>query len=817
MPEALPDLPLSNLHSAFMNALGAGSLLLEAEPGAGKSTLAPLWALDWARERGQVWLIQPRVLPAVTLAHRLAKLLDEPVGQSVGYQVPFDRRAGASTRLLVMTPGILLQRLLAEPEMGGVAVVMLDEIHERSVNQDTAWALLQEAAVLNENLQLVLMSATPDEALRRQVDQSLYSPGRCFAVSVDYCPPRELRARTEPIAEHLLRALKQAPHWQEQTVLVFLPGWREIEACRKVLSQERGNVAVFCLHSRVERAEQIAALDPARGRRVILATNIAETSLTIADVTLVVDSGLTREPEYEQRTGVTRLRTRRISAASAEQRRGRAGRVQAGHCLRLWSASEPLAPQALPEIRRTDYLPLALRLAHWGTPSEHLPWLEAPGTLALSHARAHLRRWLLLDEQNAITPAGRKVAQLGTHPRVAALLLHGRDYLITSPWLLSLALALHFDLAAEADLVSWLSLACDTYRREKSWRLQAQRWCQCLAVELSPAAFDDVVPAPLADKLAEVFADRIGVCSASGRYRLNSGISVEMACQADWALVLQISARGQGHGGVGLPVNLTEARRRALAESEVSLEQVGQGQRRRWVQVTRYRMGGTVVDENRRSLDDEEVPAAVMAHIRQQGLTQLSWSRSALALLVRARLAHQHELLAMPALDLVSLAGAFEDNLLAFLHAESDVQCLPLQQALAFYIGYDFMGELDRWLPDSLVLPSGRRIAVDYLGAHPVAALVAGEQVPAPVVSAKLQEFFGVDAFTLPAKGVPLALQLLSPAGRPLAVTRDLGYFWREVYPEVRREVRGRYAKHPWPEDPLDHAATGLTKKRLHD
>src|SRR5699024_5010138 len=392
-----PHLPLSELHDDFCRTLTAGSLLLEAEPGAGKSTLGPLWALDAVE--GEVWLVQPRVLAATNLAKRLASVVDENVGETVGYQVPFEYKAGRQTRLHLMTPGIFLQRLLANPELPAVGCVMLDEVHERSVDQDTAWALLQEAAILNDALALVLMSATPDSALRQQVDTVLYSPGRCHPVSLAYCPPiapAPQHNKPEPIAAHLLRVLAGEVDWQTQTVLVFLPGWRAIEACRQALAHAHPHQAVYRLHSRVTTAEQAHALDASAGPRVILATNIAETSLTIADVTLVIDSGLVREPEFEQRTGVTRLQTRRVSAASAEQRRGRAGRVQAGHCIRLRSAAETLAPQTLPAIRRCDYLPLALRLAHWGSPADQLPWLEAPNPLALASANRRLKRWRFL-------------------------------------------------------------------------------------------------------------------------------------------------------------------------------------------------------------------------------------------------------------------------------------------------------------------------------------------------------------------------------------------------------------------------------------
>ena len=813
-----PELPLSELRDAFDAALKShGTLLLEAEPGAGKSTLAPLWTLE--QTDAQVWLIQPRVLPVITLARRLASLLDEEVGHTVGYQVAFDRQRSSATRLLLMTPGILLQRLLADPELKGVAVVMLDEIHERSVEQDTAWALLQEAAILREQLQLVLMSATPDAALREQVDTSLYSAGRCFPVALSYCPPREGSPRGEPLAEHLLRALGTQHDWRARTVLVFLPGWRAINDCRAALNAAHPNHSIFCLHSRVAQKEQLDALDVTRGPRIILATNIAETSLTIADVTLVVDSGLAREPVYEQRTGVTRLETRRISRASAEQRRGRAGRVQAGDCIRLWAESEALAPQALPEIRRTDYLPLALRLAHWGTPAAQLPWLEPPGALALDHAMQHLTRWQLLDASGGITALGERVATLGTHPRIAALLLQldsaGAESLSDYPWLLLLALALHFDLPVEANLEQWLGNAAREYRHNAQWRKLAKRWQQVLSVTVTPVPEVNHLSPELAGTLAQVFVDRIAHRRESGRYRINSGISVQLGDVGEWALVLQVMARGREQLGVGLAVNLSPAQVRQLASAESSLEQLGSGKRRRWVERTRYRVGGQLVDETERGLSDAEVPQAILQFIRSQGLAEVNWPPAALSLLLRARLLKAQGVVELPEMSEAALPDSLELWLGSFLNADSSLHELPLLQALQFYVGFDGAREVSRWLPETLELPSGRTLRVDYLGGHPAAEWLREEVLCEPRIAAKLQEFFGAQTFTLPAPGVTLVIELLSPAGRPLAITRDLAYFWRDVYPEVRREVRGRYAKHPWPEDPLTHQATALVKRRL--
>ncbi|WP_439509546.1 ATP-dependent helicase HrpB [Marinimicrobium koreense] len=805
-PTSLPNLPLSDYHADFISALGRGPLLLEAEPGAGKSTLAPLWALEAAPDGQQVWLVQPRILAARGVARRLASLYGESVGQTVGYQVPFDRQVSEATRLVVMTPGIALQRLLADPELAGVATVMLDEVHERALDQDTAWAWLQEVAVLREDIALVLMSATPDPALQQQVAQRLSAPGRCFPVSVQYLAPRrDTRGAAERLDEHLLRALSEVADWRAQTVLVFLPGWRTIEDCASALARREPSVRLARLHSRVPDQEQQEALDPASGPRVILATNIAETSLTIPDVTLVIDSGQVRRSVFEQGTGVSRLQTRRISQASAEQRRGRAGRVQAGHCIRLWSQEESLAPAEPPEVRSTDYVPLALRLAHWGSPVEELPWLEAPNGLALERARQQLQDWRLLDEAGRVTDAGRQVAALGTHPRLARFLqtalyekaldessLQTGAQKTLPEGALLLALALHFDALETSD--QWQAAARAQRAGQRTWQRQAQRWFKALSAVESRAELD---PACLAD----AFRDRIGHRQDSGRYRLNSGISVapDRPLDSEWAVFADVQARGKGHRGVGWPLTLNAEQRRALSQCESRLSHRGKG----WVMHTTWRMGGSVTAEDRHPVTGEALAEALVADLRERGLSAYPWPEAATGLYRRAQLANESGVLDLPTLDESVLLSTLDQWFAPFVTDSLHPDRLPWREALAFYLGHDAVQALDQLLPLQVALPSGRSVSVDY------------PENGTPTVSGKLQEFFGCDRFELADGRVPLRLHLASPNGSPLAITGDLGSFWQGAYGEVRKQMRGRYPKHPWPEDPASHPPTRLTKKRL--
>ncbi|WP_331346338.1 ATP-dependent helicase HrpB [Cellvibrio sp. UBA7661] len=795
--DSLPVLPLTGLREDFFAALAHTPLLLEAEPGAGKSTLAPLWVLANTAPDQQVWLVQPRVLAAQALAQWLAQLLGETPGQQVGYQVPYDSRMGNNTRLVLMTPGVLLQHLLQNPTLDGVACVMLDEIHERSVNQDIAWVFLQEVQILRDDLQLVLMSATPDPALQKQIANRLFAPGRCFPVSVQYQPAKQSNnGYPEKLEEQLLRVLLTQADWQSQCVLVFLPGWREIENCAALISRQFPAQKICRLHSRVPMNEQTAALDEAQGARLILATNIAETSLTIADVTLVIDSGLARRADYEQRTGVTRLRTARISMASAEQRRGRAGRVQAGHCVRLWSQDQPLAAADLPEIRATDYLPLALRIAHWGSPVADLPWLEAPNALAMNFAQQQLQKMQLLDQSGAITAAGKAVSALGTHPRIAAfLLLH--QQVISEPALL-LALALHFEFAAEQDFASLIDDAARELARNRQWQQQQKRWLQVLSLQKNNS---ELMPL----YVAQAFSDRIGFKQDSGRYRLNSGMSVESQgkLESQWAVFPVINTRPKSHSGIGIALQLTSAQQRQLSQSQSELV----FKQQRWQEHICWVMGGVVIDEEWNPISATDIAPKLLQQIRaivaSKGLDHLAWSDKARALLERARLVNLHQLHELPAVDDEYLATHLEQWLLPFLNESTRLEQLPLFEALEFYIGFDGCQKIAQLLPEKIELPSGRSVSVSF------------SSDGSAQVSAKLQEFFGCEQLQLGGGKIPLKIHLLSPNGSPLAITTNLQTFWQQAYPDVRKEMRGRYPRHPWPDNPLEHEATALTKKKL--
>ena len=815
------SLPIAALKHDFFSLYDQSPLLIEAEPGAGKSTLVPLWVLEKLVKDKQVWLIQPRVLATLALAKRLTELANhyfqtqDKLGERVGYQVPFDNRQSASTQLLLMTPGILLQHLLHNPTLDNVACVILDEVHERSVNQDLAFVFLQEAKILRDDLQLILMSATPDPALQKLIQQRLFTSGRQFPVDTRFLPkkknPQQQKYNDENLPQQVLRALNEVADWQLRCCLVFLPGWKEIENCRAALINQYPQHKIFCLHSRVNSQEQIQALDEGEGARIILSTNIAETSLTIPDVTLVIDSGLMRRVDYEQRTGISNLRTSMISQASADQRRGRAGRVQAGICIRLWSQDTQLAAADLPELRSTDYLPLALRLAHWASSVDDLQWIEKPNPLALNYANQALRKMKFLDDHNVITEFGKRVSQLGTSPRVAALLLSKTETI--SDALLLLALIIHFDFTVDITDTDWQAVAAKERSKNSHWQLQQKRWLSYLQLKIVGQSIDAL-------DLAKAFSDRIGFSLDSGndslgknqlkKYRLNSGmtISASQMMASSWAVFPIIDASGKQSRGLGFPLELNSAQQKALSQLQTQLVF-----KQSWCEQHSWWMGGVIIEEEYLPISASEIGKKLGGYIQQlaneKSITQLGWCDQSLNLLLRARMIQARSLLTLPELSDESLTTAIHQWLSPFLTSDSNLDNLPWLDALNFYLGHESVLAIQKIIPEKIQLPSGRSVSID-INSH--------QQL---VVSAKLQEFFGCEALTLGDKKsgngqFTLQIHLLSPNGSPLAITSDLRNFWKQSYPEVCKEMRGRYPRHPWPDDPMSHQATALTKRKLN-
>ncbi len=846
-------LPIDGHLQAIVRALEPGStVLVQAPPGAGKTTRVPLTLLDSMGGGGRILLLEPRRLAAKAAAQRLAAGLGEPVGGRVGYSVRLDSRTSAATRLEVVTGGIFLRRLQADPALEEVDCVIFDEFHERGSEADLALAMLRQArTLLRPELRILIMSATLDlEPLATSIDnaQVITSEGRSHPVEVGYQPPRS----QERLEHQVLRSLEE--QWlpqrgSQETVLVFLPGQREIQACRQAIASTPWGEGLECaaLHGQLPLAAQGKAIRPSRcpEGKVVLATSIAESSLTIEGVRLVIDSGWSRRNRFHPARGMEGLVTVTASRASAEQRRGRAGRLGPGRCLRLWSEAEQQRrpPFDAPEILEADPLPLALQLAAWGAGlGEELPWLTPPAREPLAEARRLLAQLGALDESGHLTGHGRAMNRLGLHPRLGHMLLKAQE----RGWLdLGSALAV---LLSERDPLPARLAGCDLMRRlewlrrraddpcawsapfmgepihrEEAQRHQFRRLQQKLLLQVGfdggaarpPAqATGDSEEVLAARLISWAFPERIAVARErrDGRFLLRSGRGAmvhpsDPLAAAGALAIANVDGEGQ-EARVLLAVELPPVVLEELASEEGTVEESAQwdshGERVRCERV--LRLGALALRREPWSgACGQSVGMALLDGLRQVGLTGLPWCRRSRQLQERLALAHIH--LGCPWPD--RSPDQLEQNLADWLgpHLEGmrslrDLQRIDLMAALWGDLDWHHRQQLADLLPEEWPLPSGRRARIDYSNGQPVLAV-------------KLQDMFGCTHTPSLLQGeLPLTIHLLSPAGRPTAITRDLPGFWRNGYAEVRRELRGRYPRHAWPEKPWQAEAAPLTRSR---
>ena len=833
------SLPIDGLLPAIVAATLApgSSLLLQAPPGAGKTTRVPLALLEALQDQGlasggRIWMLEPRRLAAKLAAQRLAAELGQAVGERVGYSVRLESRTSAATRLEVLTSGLFLRRLQADPELDGVSCVIVDEFHERGADTELALVLLRQAReLLNPQLRVVVMSATlqlEELAAVWPEAQVLRSDGREHPVEVTHQSPRP----DEPLSRQLLRAIEQQwlDHGSERgTALVFVPGQREIRAAQEAISAtDWGRALEICpLHGNLTLAEQARAIAPPRSPagKLVLATSIAESSLTIAGVTLVIDAGLSRRNRFDPVSGMDALITAPASQASAEQRRGRAGRLGPGRCVRLWSAAEqqrrPLFDS--PELLEADPVPLALQLALWGAPlGEGLPWLTPPPAPALQEARSLLGQLGALDAAGQLSRHGRAMGQLGIHPRLAHLLLQGAeqgwpDLAADLAVLLSERdpLASHHQGADLGERLAWIQ---QPQRHNRTWaRLVQQKQALLRQLPTSPRRTTPAPPAEAAALLLSwAYPERVALSrgDGQGRYLLRSGRGAVLHAQdplaAQPALAVA-SVDGQGRDArILLALPLAPGLLRELAATQgQSQEHISWDSQAQRVRSERQLQLGALVLE-RQPLDDpdpEAVRAVLLAQIAAQGLQLLPWSASSRQLQSRLALMHSQRGSPWPPRDDAALLASLEDWLgpqLLGLRSLDDLRQLDLHEALWSELHWERRQELERLLPPELPIASGRRARLDY-----------GEG--RPVLAVKLQELFGTSVHPTVLEGaLRVRLELLSPAGRPTAISEDLPHFWAHTYPQVRRELRGRYPKHPWPEDPSVAVATGLTKRQFN-
>jgi len=825
------SLPIAPLLPALVDTLGkAGAAVLQAPPGAGKSTVAPLSLLEacWLGD-AQVLMLEPRRLAARAVATRMAFLLGETVGGRVGYRTRLDTRVSASTQLTVLTEGVLTRMLQSDPALEGVGLVIFDEFHERSLNADLGLALcLDTRNNLREDLRLLVMSATLETAPVATLlggAPVLLSEGRAFPVETRHLPRPD--AASLPAAT--ARAVQAALARDEGDILVFLPGAPEIRRVERQLREGSlpPRVSLHALFGDLPADQQDAALAAAAAghRKVVLATSIAETSLTIEGVRVVIDAGLARSACFDPVTGMNGLVTTRVSRAAADQRRGRAGRTAPGTCYRLWPEHETrgLEPAAAPEIANADLAPLALDLAAWGvTDPSSLAFLDPPPAANLAQARDLLARLGALDPAGRITADGRRMARLGAHPRLAHMLLAGerlgetglacdlaailseRD-LLRGPGGVSDA-----DVALRVDMLHGRGRPPAGSEVDRGAASRARRQAGAWRRQLRAVESGAPLPGREGVLLAAAYPDRIGAARGDGRFLLSGGRGALFREPQPLSRQAFIVAAELDAGEREARIFLAAALERADIEAHLA-DLLQTGDVIRWDPAERAvvarrerRLGAILFDEARlEEPDPGQVLAAMLDGIRQLGAAALPWSPAAASLRQRAEFLRRHlhaQDPAWPALDDTSLMHELEDWLAPWLEGvtrPSHLARLDLRNILAARFTYGQLQELDRLAPAHLEVPSGSRIPIDY-----------GDP-DAPFVAVRLQEVFGMMRTPSVAGGrVALTLQLLSPARRPVQVTRDLESFWSRGYAEVRKELKGRYPKHYWPEDPLTATAT---------
>ncbi|WP_133000110.1 ATP-dependent helicase HrpB [Luteimonas arsenica] len=874
MATPLPAFPIAALLPDIARSLVAHPrLVLEAPPGAGKTTQVPLALLDapWLAGR-RIVMLEPRRVAARAAAGFMAAALGEEVGRTVGYRIRFENRVSAATRIEVVTEGILTRMLQDDPMLEGVGALLFDEFHERHLAADLGLALaLDVQAGLREDLRIVVMSATLDGArLATFLDAPrLSSEGRSYRVELAHFPAR----REEALEHQLRRAVEQALATHPGDVLAFLPGRREIARAAAVLAGSAAVAAagaeVLELHGDLPVDAQAQLLRPAADhrRRVVLATNVAESSVTLPGVRVVVDSGLAREPRHDPNSGFSRLDVVRIAQASADQRAGRAGRVASGWAYRLWPESQRLEPQRRPEIVQVELAGLALELAAWG--SEALRFVDAPPAGTMAAARDLLRQLGALEEAARspsghpvstdvrrrdesgggpidgavrITPAGRRMLALGTHPRLAAMLLAAPD---------PASRALACDLAAlleardplrsrsDALAARWRALAAFRERRVAADASRsaltaidaaARQWRRRLRVDAPPPG--DLPAHALGDLLAHAFPDRIAARHASDlrRYQLANGRMLRLPDDSDlvgepWlvATELRFEARGDALLLRAAPVDEAALRRDFGGRFSERDETRWDGERRALVAERVRRFAGIVLDSRPAGRPDPAAAARALTDaVRALGLDVLPWSDGLRQW--RARVACLRVWmpeLGLPDLGDAALMATLDDWLRPAFEGKSRLDALgadELSNALRGRLDWALQQKLDAFAPVRITVPSGQARVIDYafdpaMGNDDGSA-GAGQPRP-PVLAVKLQELFGLADTPRIAEGrVPLLLHLLSPAGRPLQVTSDLRSFWDRTWPEVRREMKGRYPKHPWPEDPWNAVPTHRARPR---
>lgn len=802
--------------------------IVTAPPGAGKSTLLPLTLLAGLDTEGKILMLEPRRLAARQIAERMADILGEKAGETVGYRVRFESKVSAKTRIEVLTEGILTRMLVDDATLDGVDMVIFDEFHERSINTDLALALTRQTQqVIRPDLKIVIMSATiATENICKQFDAPLIeSEGRMFPVSIVNATEDTTPASA---AVDTARAILSAHRNHEGDILAFLPGQGDIERCMDMLGAALAPTNVYPLYGNLSPEQQRKAIAPSRDgeRKVVLATPIAETSITIEGVRVVIDTGLCRSLVFNGRTGLSRLETVRISMDMATQRSGRAGRVAPGTCYRLWTlASEHnMAPQRKPEIETQDLAPLALSVAAFGESNiETLPWLDVPPTASVAKAVNLLTSLGALDEDRAITPLGRKMSEMPCHPRIARMILGANT---------SEQKALACDIAALLEEKNPMSNLEDTdiaiplyslrSAREKHqtgrWKqamMSAQEYLRMAHVKEDNNAVDSFDAGQL---LALAYPERIAMATNSfGGYRMANGQDVVLA-QDDtmlanqWIVVASLYAAPNTKGTVfvAAPVHIDDV----ASQVASTRDNVSWDSRQGCVVMQREERIGklTVGSCQLHNADNKQIIDIICKALRKDGLSMLTWDDKVQRLQRRVQaVATWHPDMNIPDISTEHLLDTASEWLPIYLTqgnhlltTTSELKKLNLAEIVWNIIPYDQQQEIDRLAPTHITVPTGSRILIDYR-----------QGAQAPIVSVRLQECFGMTTTPCVDDGrCPVLMELLSPGFKPVQLTQDIESFWSGTYFEIRKELRRRYPKHYWPENPLEAEAVRGVKRR---
>jgi len=827
-------LPVEEILPQLVETLAVSNCaVLQAPPGAGKTTTVPLWLMGLKDLQGRkILMLEPRRLAARAAARRMADLLGEAVGETVGYSIRLERKISARTRIEVVTEGILTRRLQQDPELSDVAVIIFDEFHERNLNTDLGLALTRQTQeILRDDLRILVMSATLDsEGVSALLDNApvLTSEGRQYPVQTHHMP-RTPKGRFEGALARWIEEIMVKNN--EGDVLVFLPGAGEINRTITALQgfAKAYNIALHPLFGSLSQKDQDRALMPdTDGRRkIVLATDIAETSLTIEGVRIVVDSGLARKPRFDPNSGMSRLELRHISRASADQRRGRAGRVAPGQCYRMWSAAEDrgLIPHGEPEITVADLCPLALELAKWGvSDADELDWMTAPPSGLLAQARDLLITLGALDKGYAITGLGEKMVRLPLHPRLARMILKSLE-INEGPLACDLAALLsERDFlrrgrdAPNSDIRSRLELL-NQARRQPNARPDLRRTLRSaddlrrrFKMGKTVVALDNTGPV-----LAFAYPDRVGELRKKSKtaYRLSGGRGALLAendklAAEPYLVVAELDGKGRdARIQLAAPISYAQMMTQFQDQIRTEIRVYWDEDKDRVIADEESRIGALVLESRRiKNPPADDICTALIDVIRRKELRPLPWTDAAQAVLDRIAFARAHDTARTdwPELSRTWLLDNLENWLSPYLSGKnslSQLQSLNLEEILISLQDWELRQRLDTFAPARMNVPTGSKVRLDY------------SDIDAPVLAVRLQELFGQADMPRLADGkVEISIHLLSPARRPAQITKDLAGFWKNSYSAVKKDLKGQYPRHYWPDDPMQAEPTARAKPR---